>query len=182
MSYHHPGGLRAQLRLWWALARPFTLTAAVIPVFVGTAVAAVDGDVRWLPFLAMLVASALIQVGTNMFNEYFDYRRGIDHVSSVGIAGAIVTGAMAQGLVLAGALAAFAVALGLRAQPAWRSWQDIVAGTFPWIRLHSRDLITCWWIRTWVWWLITTTCEAGRLAQSSSIRWSTGWNNYPSEP
>ena len=112
MSYHPTGDLRAQLRLWWALARPFTLTAAVVPVLVGTALAAAYGDVRWLPFLAMLVASALIQVGTNMFNEYFDYRRGIDHVSSVGIAGAIVTGAMGQGLVLVGALAAFAVALG----------------------------------------------------------------------
>ena len=112
MSYHPPAEPRAQLRLWWALARPFTLTAAVVPVLVGTALAAEDGEFRSLPFLAMLVASALIQVGTNMFNEYFDYRRGIDHPSSVGIAGAIVTGAMAQGVVLAGALATFAVALG----------------------------------------------------------------------
>jgi 1,4-dihydroxy-2-naphthoate octaprenyltransferase len=38
--------------------------------------------------VAMLMASILIQAATNMFNEHFDYVRGLDTVESVGIAGA----------------------------------------------------------------------------------------------
>lgn len=103
--------MKNQLKTWWALARPFTLTAAIVPVLVGTSFAALDDEFRLLPFLAMLVASMLIQAGTNMFNEYFDHRRGIDTPEAVGIAGAIVRGGMPPGQVLAGALGAFALAL-----------------------------------------------------------------------
>ena len=38
----------------------------------------------------MLAASILIQIGTNLFNEYFDFVRGLDNENSVGIGGAIV--------------------------------------------------------------------------------------------
>lgn len=37
----------------------------------------------------MLTAATLIQAATNMFNEYFDYKNGVDDAASVGIAGAI---------------------------------------------------------------------------------------------
>ena len=103
--------MNERLNTWWALARPFTLTAAIVPVLVGTGFAALDDEFRLAPFLAMLVASILIQAGTNMFNEYFDYRRGIDSEGSVGIAGTLVRAEMSPGRVLAGALIAFSVAL-----------------------------------------------------------------------
>ncbi len=101
------------LRRWWQLARPFSLTAAVVPVLAGTAFAALDDGFRALPFLAMLLASVLIQAGTNMFNEYYDYVRGVDTPQSVGIAGALVSGDMPPWQVLAGALGCFAGALAL---------------------------------------------------------------------
>lgn len=41
-------------------------------------------------FLAMLIASCAIQVATNLFNEYYDYVRGLDTKDSVGIGGTIV--------------------------------------------------------------------------------------------
>ncbi len=77
-------------RIWWQLARPHTLTAAFVPVFLGTALAAKDHAVHIPLFLAMMIASLLIQAATNMFNEYFDFARGLDHEESVGIGGAIV--------------------------------------------------------------------------------------------
>lgn len=97
------------------MARPFSLTAAVVPVLAGTAFAALDDDFRALPFLAMLLASVLIQAGTNMFNEYYDYVRGVDTPQSVGIAGTLVSGDMPPWQVLAGALVCFAGALALGA-------------------------------------------------------------------
>src|SRR5437763_15463969 len=77
---------RVDWRVWWRLARPFTLTASIIPVLVGTAVAvATVGLRRPELFVAMLVASIFIQIATNMFNEYFDFRHGLDTPETVGI-------------------------------------------------------------------------------------------------
>lgn len=95
---------------WVRLARPFTLTAAAVPVLFGTALALRDGGFRPGPFLAMLIASLLIQAATNMFNEYYDEKRGLDTAASVGIAGSIVGGKVAARTVLAAALGLYAVA------------------------------------------------------------------------
>jgi len=77
-------------KVWWQLTRPHTLTAAFVPVLLGTALAIQDTDIHFGLFFAMLIASLLIQAATNMFNEYYDYKRGLDHENSVGIGGAIV--------------------------------------------------------------------------------------------
>ncbi len=99
-------------RIWWRLARPFSLTASIVPVLVGTAVAIAEGGFRSVQlFLAMLVASVLIQIATNMFNEYYDYRRGLDTPQTVGIAGAIVSGRVPPIAVFAAAISCFFVAL-----------------------------------------------------------------------
>lgn len=77
-------------KIWWHLLRPHTLTASFIPVALGTAIALEHTSIHVPLFLAMLLASILIQAATNMFNEYFDYKRGLDNAESVGIGGAIV--------------------------------------------------------------------------------------------
>jgi 1,4-dihydroxy-2-naphthoate octaprenyltransferase len=66
------------------------LTAAFVPVLLGTALAIHETTIHVGLFLAMLVASLLIQAATNMFNEYYDYKRGLDTEESVGIGGTIV--------------------------------------------------------------------------------------------
>lgn len=97
--------------VWWRLLRPHTLTASFIPVFVGTMLAVLDGSVHLLLFLAMLFASMLIQAATNMFNEYYDYARGLDNENSVGIGGTIVRDGISPKTVLTLALTFFAVAM-----------------------------------------------------------------------
>ena len=79
-------------KVWWHLTRPHTLTASFVPVLLGTAIAlAVDHEtIHFGLFFAMLIASMLIQAATNMFNEYYDYKRGLDNEESVGIGGTIV--------------------------------------------------------------------------------------------
>ncbi|MFD1425874.1 1,4-dihydroxy-2-naphthoate octaprenyltransferase [Kroppenstedtia sanguinis] len=77
-------------QIWWQLLRPHTLTASFVPVLIGTALAMSLTRIDIPLFLAMLIASILIQAATNMFNEYYDYKRGLDHEGSVGIGGAIV--------------------------------------------------------------------------------------------
>lgn len=77
-------------QVWWQLTRPHTLTAAFVPVTLGTALAIYETDLHIGLFLAMLIASLLIQAATNMFNEYYDFKRGLDTEESVGIGGTIV--------------------------------------------------------------------------------------------
>jgi 1,4-dihydroxy-2-naphthoate octaprenyltransferase len=63
---------------WVAGARPRTLSAAIAPVFVGSAAAAaLDGFVWWKALLSLVVALAL-QVGVNYANDYSDGIRGTD--------------------------------------------------------------------------------------------------------
>lgn len=65
-------------RAWRMAARPKTLPAAIAPVLVGTAIALADGVFAAWPALAALVCALLIQIGTNLANDYFDYVKGVD--------------------------------------------------------------------------------------------------------
>ena len=106
-----PNPRRSIAAEWFRLARPFSLTASAVPVLFGTALALGDGAFAWGPFLAMLFGSLLIQAATNMFNEFYDERRGLDVAGAVGIAGSIVRGRMHARAVLLGALFCYTVAL-----------------------------------------------------------------------
>lgn len=90
-------------------ARPRTLPAAVVPVLVGTAVAASQGGVIWWRALAALVVSLAIQVGTNYANDYADGVRGTDDVR-VGPVRLVAGGLATARSVKAAAILAFAVA------------------------------------------------------------------------
>ena len=99
------------VQVWWRLLRPHTLTASFIPVFVGTMFAYMDDTFHLGLFLAMLIASILIQAATNMFNEYYDYVRGLDKEDSVGIGGTIVRDNIAPKTVLNLAFIFFGIAI-----------------------------------------------------------------------
>jgi 1,4-dihydroxy-2-naphthoate octaprenyltransferase len=96
---------------WFRLARPFSLTAAAVPVLVGTALAFKDGSFSPGPLFAMLFGSLLIQAATNMFNEFYDAQRGLDVAGTIGIAGSIVSGRVTARRVLVGALLCYTLAL-----------------------------------------------------------------------
>ncbi len=98
-------------KIWWQLTRPHTLTAAFVPVLLGTAFALQYTDFDLLLFLAMLAACLLIQAATNMFNEYYDYKRGLDTERSVGIGGAIVRNGVKPSTVINLAFSLYGIAL-----------------------------------------------------------------------
>ncbi|MFI5272866.1 MAG: 1,4-dihydroxy-2-naphthoate octaprenyltransferase [Ktedonobacterales bacterium] len=108
-------GWRSTLGVWIQTARPFSLSAAISPILVGTAVAAYDGRFDALLFAAALIGSVFLQVAANYFNEYFDYRYQLDTAQSLGASTAIFRGAMtARQVFAAGALSvAIAAAFGL---------------------------------------------------------------------
>src|SRR6187200_3758104 len=65
-------------------ARPRTLPAAAAPVLVGTSYAATLGTFKPLTFVATMLGALLIQIGTNLSNDYSDARRGADTEDRLG--------------------------------------------------------------------------------------------------
>ncbi|OUM97710.1 MAG: 1,4-dihydroxy-2-naphthoate polyprenyltransferase [Firmicutes bacterium ZCTH02-B6] len=73
------------MQVWILAARVPTLPAAVVPVLVGSATAwKAAGVFHPGAFLAALVASLLIQIGTNLANDLFDFKRGADTEARTG--------------------------------------------------------------------------------------------------
>jgi len=95
------------VRTWILAARPPTLTAAAVPVLVGTAAAIHAGDFRLGVFVAALVAALLIQVGTNFANDVFDFERGTDTDERLGPPRVTQTGLVTPREVRFGMAAAF---------------------------------------------------------------------------
>ena len=65
-------------RHWIEAARLRTLPAAVIPVMVGTALAAAHGEAGYVAAFNCLVFALLVQIGTNFSNDYDDFVTGAD--------------------------------------------------------------------------------------------------------
>ncbi len=105
----------ASWKVWVKTARPFSLTASVSPVLVGTAVAVYEDAFHLVAFLATLLSCLFLQIAANYFNEYFDYRYGLDHSESLGSSTVIFRHEMTATQVLAGGISCFvcAAVLGL---------------------------------------------------------------------
>jgi 1,4-dihydroxy-2-naphthoate octaprenyltransferase len=101
------------MRIWLMAARPRTLPAAIAPVLVGTAAA-----VEWMgrlprvgAFVAALIGSIFIQIGTNLANDYSDAKRGADTVDRLGPVRVTSAGLVTPQRVLVATWVAFAVAV-----------------------------------------------------------------------
>ncbi len=78
--------------IWWQATRPRTLSAAMAPVLVGTALAAHDGRFDLGAATLCLIFALLIQVGTNFANDYYDFIKGADTAARVGPTRAVAAG------------------------------------------------------------------------------------------
>jgi 1,4-dihydroxy-2-naphthoate polyprenyltransferase len=70
---------------WIAAARPKTLSAAVVPVLMGTALAAHEpAAITWWVFFCALIGAVLIQIATNLINDALDFKKGADTAERLG--------------------------------------------------------------------------------------------------
>jgi 1,4-dihydroxy-2-naphthoate octaprenyltransferase len=73
------------LKKWLLAARPQTLSAAVVPVLVGSALAAHEPPaVSWSLFFFALIGAVLIQIATNFINDAIDFKKGTDTAERLG--------------------------------------------------------------------------------------------------
>src|ERR671929_753701 len=99
------------MRIWLMAARPRTLPAAIAPVLVGTALGMTVADLRVGGFVAALLGAILIQVGTNLSNDYSDARRGADAEDRLGPVRVTAGGLVPPRQVLVATYATFALAV-----------------------------------------------------------------------
>ena len=101
------------MRIWLMAARPRTLPAAIAPVLVGTAAAVYwAGELpRPAAFVAALVGSIFIQIGTNLANDYSDAKRGADTADRLGPVRVTSAGLVTPQRVLNATWIAFGVAV-----------------------------------------------------------------------
>ena len=90
--------------------RPFSLTATVSPILVGTAIAGYEGHFNAGIFFVTLISALFLQIGANYFNEYFDYRYGLDSLESLGASTVIFREEMTARQVLGGGIGSFVIA------------------------------------------------------------------------
>lgn len=77
---------------WLVAVRPFSFTASVTSVLLGLAISRYTGhSIQWGLFVLTLLGVTCFQAATNLFNDCFDHRRGLD-VTVFPMSGAVVRG------------------------------------------------------------------------------------------
>jgi 1,4-dihydroxy-2-naphthoate polyprenyltransferase len=123
--------LGRRLRSLVEITRPFALTASIVPISAAGALALLDGAMHWGLFALALIAGMLLQIGTNVINEVYDVRKGIDSITSPRASQALVTGRVTEKDAFRLAYTAFALCgiLGL-IMVVERGWPLLLIGAF----------------------------------------------------
>lgn len=102
--------MATQFRIWLEAARPKTLTAAIVPIVVGTTLAAGSFYTpRWdLGFFA-LMSAIFIQIGTNLINDAVDFKKGTDNETRIGPRRVTQSGLLTPRAVMLGGLGCFLI-------------------------------------------------------------------------
>ena len=104
--------------------RPKTLSAALCPVMVGTSLAVLDDSFKFTPALLCLLFALLIQIGTNLANDYYDFIKGADTEERLGPKRVTASGLISlnrmRTMTAVVFLLAFAVGLGLVPYGGWK--------------------------------------------------------------
>lgn len=119
--------IRRRAGALWEILRPFAFTASVIPVAAGGALAWAGETFDWLPFLLALAGGVLLHAGTNVINEIYDVRKGIDSITSPRASHAIVKGRITERGAFAVAYGAFALAIAIGLALIWLRGPAILA-------------------------------------------------------
>jgi 1,4-dihydroxy-2-naphthoate octaprenyltransferase len=98
------------LRSWLRAIRPFTLPASIVPVLVGTALAFRDDSFKSWRFVLTLLGSMLVQVGTNLVDEYIDHEKAGSQGKLLAPYKVIALGLLSPQAVRAGAVLSFGMA------------------------------------------------------------------------
>ena len=114
---------------WMLAIRPRTLPAAAAGVVIGSALAWWDGFFRLDAALACLLTALLLQIGSNLANDVFDFERGTDTPERLGPVRVTQAGLLTPSQVKVGMVVVFALAALFGLYLAWLGgWPIILIG------------------------------------------------------
>lgn len=95
------------VKAWLLATRPKTLSAAAVPVMIGTAFAwrNTSEQFNWIPATLCLLFAWIMQIDSNLVNDYFDFKKGNDDERRLGpkracSEGWITSDAMVWGIII----------------------------------------------------------------------------------
>jgi 1,4-dihydroxy-2-naphthoate polyprenyltransferase len=94
----------ARARIWYQAIRPRSLTATYIPIALGGAIAWQDETFNVAYFVLALLGTLLLQIAANLFNEYFDYVKGLEEGKTHGLGLILKNGLLTPREVMIGAI------------------------------------------------------------------------------
>lgn len=103
------------LKNWTLAIRPKTLFAAASPVLVGSAVAISSGSFSLLIFALCLMGALLLQIESNLANDYFDWKKGSDTHERLGPVRVTSSGLISPDAMIRGMVATAVAAVGVGA-------------------------------------------------------------------
>lgn len=116
------------LQTWWIALRPFSFTASVIPAVMGGVIALwmrsrgmVDFEFSIVNFILCILGCVAIHSVTNLVNDYFDYKTGLDNKDNFGALNILVQGALTPAQVRNAAVVAFVLAAAIGAYFIWEA-------------------------------------------------------------
>jgi 1,4-dihydroxy-2-naphthoate octaprenyltransferase len=110
-------------------ARPKTLPAALAPVILGGSIAVADNRFTVGPTLAALAGALLLQIGSNLANDYFDYFKGADTPDRRGPTRVTAAGLLTPAQVRAGIAVVFGLAVLVGVYLVWvGGWPILTVG------------------------------------------------------
>jgi len=121
---------RSRVGLWVQAVRAFSFTASVIPVLLGGLFAlGAQGSKAWYLLPLAMLGGLLLHAGTNLINDYYDYKNGVDRECSYGSSGVLVAKLLPPQAIFRGALVAFGLASALGViLIAFRGWSMAALG------------------------------------------------------
>ncbi|GAC1506856.1 MAG: hypothetical protein NVS2B16_01170 [Chloroflexota bacterium] len=107
--------LRHRVGAWYEIVRPFSFTASSVPILAGAAVAWADKRFSFWLFLLTAIGGLALHAGTNVINEIYDVRKGIDKITSPRASHALLKGDLSEreAFLLAGAAFLLTAAIGV---------------------------------------------------------------------
>ncbi|MCS7012534.1 MAG: 1,4-dihydroxy-2-naphthoate octaprenyltransferase [Chloroherpetonaceae bacterium] len=116
------------LQTWWIALRPFSFTASVTPAVMGGVIALwmrahgmVEFDFSILNFLLCILGCVAIHSVSNLVNDYFDHKTGLDDKDNFGAMKILVQGALTPAQVRNAAWVAFIIAAAIGAYFIWEA-------------------------------------------------------------
>ncbi len=117
------------LKNWLLACRLKTLPAALAPVILGTALAIGDGGFHLQSAVLCLLGALIMQIGTNLANDYYDFKKGTDTSDRIGPVRVTQAGLIPPSTVRNAYILAFGVVLVIAFQLSLRGgWPLILIG------------------------------------------------------